>query len=240
MIEHETIKLFGTEWWVANIPTTFVICAVIWFAKDIDHQQATLFAKIIGVLLLASFAFTNIYVIHIGKWYVRSSLPLEICRIATILSGMVLIWQNQLAYEFLYYWGIPGGFYSLLTPEFAFGTQGWLFPAYFISHGGILLSVLFLTLVLGLRPRRGSWWKVALYTQAVLALVAFVNWLLDANYMYLCKRPIVQNPLVIGDWPCYILGLEIIGFVHFVVTYIPFGLKYRRQKGNRMRMTQRT
>ena len=44
--------------------------------------------------------------------------------------------------------------------------------------------------------------------------------------MYLLERPSVNSPMIIGNWPWYILGFEILGIVHIVGFY--FG--YRSMK----------
>ena len=42
--------------------------------------------------------------------------------------------------------------------------------------------------------------------------------------------PAVENPFVIGKWPFYILGLEVVGFLHIILMY-SFVNNYRRLKG---------
>jgi len=184
----------------------------------------------IGIILLVRFFMMEWYTRHIGLWTIQSNLPLQMCGISAILSGIVPLWRNQTAYEFLYYWGIPGAFHSMITPEFTIGTKGLLFWEYYFSHGGIILSALFLTFYLGMRPGKGSWWKIFLWTQPVLLITGVINYILDANYMYLCIPPEVNNPFVIGAFPFHLISLEFAGILHFGVMYIPFGIKYRKGK----------
>ena len=175
--------------------------------------------------------FIHAYLIYLGKWNIQSSLPLQMCSISAILAGVVIFWRNQWLYEFLFFWGIPGAFHSLLTPEFTNGTEGFLFVEYFISHGGIILNALFITLYLDMKPRKGSWWRIAIWSQIPVGIIAIINWFIDANYMYLCEKPIVNNPFIVGEWPWYILILEAVGLLHFLIVYLPFGLKYKKIKG---------
>mgnify|MGYP000625046896 CR=1 FL=1 len=55
-------------------------------------------------------------------------------------------------------------------------------------------------------------------------IIGTINWLLDSNYLYLCDKPIVNNPLIVGDWPWYIVFLEIIALIHFWLLYQPIKL----------------
>ena len=46
-----------------------------------------------------------------------------------------------------------------------------------------------------------------------------------SNYMYLAESPKIDNPLVFGDWPYYILNWEVIVLVLFYITYLIFTRK---------------
>jgi uncharacterized membrane protein YwaF len=54
-----------------------------------------------------------------------------------------------------------------------------------------------------------------------------MNYITGGNYMYLSEKPIVENPFVIGDWPWYIIGLELAGLLHFYLVYLLFGITKR-------------
>ena len=117
-----------------------------------------------------------------------------------------------------------------MTPEFTLGMDGFLFYEYYISHGGILLSALYLTLVLSFKPREGSWWKVFLRSQVLILIIGASNWVLSANYMYFSQKPIVENPFLIGNWPWYIFFIDLFAMVHFLLIYIPFKIKFYNNK----------
>ncbi len=229
MIPHETIPLFGRIWWQANLVTGVIILLIILLGKRSTPSQVNTLKKVIGIIMISRAVLIHPYLMYLNRWAVESSLPLQMCGVSAILAGVVMFTDNQWVYEFLWYWGIPGAFHSLLTPEFTSGKEGFLFMEYYLSHGGIIGAALFATIVLRRRPRKDSWWKVFLWSQLILPVIGGVNWLLDANYMYLCVKPIVNNPFIIGEWPWYILGLEVAGLLHFLVVYLPFGIQYRRQ-----------
>ena len=229
MITHETIEVFSPVWWASNIISIFFISSILIYGKKVSSKSEKL-AKIIGLILIFRTVFIHFYWIHLDIWSIQSSLPLQLCGLSGILSGIVLLWRNQLAYECLYYWGIAGAFHSFFTPEFTTGSQGFLFYDYFISHGGIILSAIYLTWVIGMKPRKGSWWKIFLWSQFLLPIIGFINYQLDSNYMYLCTKPIVDNPFLIGDWPYYLFGVEIAALFHFIIIYLPFMYLYHNKK----------
>ncbi|MFN4808824.1 MAG: hypothetical protein ACK5F9_03220, partial [Bacteroidota bacterium] len=55
--------------------------------------------------------------------------------------------------------------------------------------------------------------------------IGIFNWTTDSNYMYLSAPPIVDNPLIIGDWPWYILVFEALALAHFAFLYSVFNVR---------------
>tara|TARA_B110000444_G_C18677639_1_gene518196 strand:- start:729 stop:896 length:168 start_codon:yes stop_codon:yes gene_type:complete len=45
------------------------------------------------------------------------------------------------------------------------------------------------------------------------------NFLINSNYMFLKVKAFVDNPLLIGEWPTYIIFLELIIVVHVHIIY---------------------
>jgi uncharacterized membrane protein YwaF len=117
------------------------------------------------------------------------------------------------------FWGLPGAFHSIITPELTHGFSPFLYAEYYIAHAGIFAMAVFASAVYGMKLRKHSWFRVWLFTQPVLALVGLTNYLTGGNYMYLSEKPIADNPFVIGEWPWYILGLELAGLLHFGAVY---------------------
>jgi len=80
-----------------------------------------------------------------------------------------------------------------------------------------------------MKPRKNSWWKIFLWTQLLIPIIGTINWFLNANYMYMCTKPIAENPLLFGEWPWYFIGMEIAALLHFFMIYVPFISKYKNK-----------
>ena len=237
---HDTLAPF-TSLWVAAIATSAaVIAAFVLAGRHLDGQGKNRLALLLGVFLLAREIWIHPYLASRGLWTKDSSLPLHLCDITAIFSWVALLWRQQVVYECLFYWGIPGAIISLATPEFTLaqgvindngtlGNETLVFLNYYVSHGGILVSALYLTFALGLRPGRGSWWKISLLGLPLLLAVGLVNKILDTNYIFLCRPPQVASGLIIGDWPWYVFGMIIMVTLCSLLLYIPFGLQYRKE-----------
>ena len=221
---HEVITMFSPLWWKGLLTIIFFITLVIYLGKKFSPLKEKIRIGC-GVFLVAIAVLLHVYLIYHGRWNVQTSLPLQLCSLSGVLSGIVLLWRNQTAYELLLYWGIPGAFYSLLTPEMTQGSGGLFIYEYYISHGGIIFSALYLSIVVNMRPRKLSWLKIFFWSQFLLPVVGLADYYFEANYMYLRAKPEVENPFVIGVWPWYIAGLEVAMLVHFYLVYLPFYLR---------------
>ena len=122
-------------------------------------------------------------------------------------------------YEWALLVAIPSGLHSVLTPELSMGISDWYLFEYYFVHGSLMLVPLYLTIVLGMRPRIGSWWKTFLRVQIGAVIVFPFNFIFDTNYMFLAAKPLVDNPFLIGDWPFYIFFLELFVLLHILLIY---------------------
>ncbi|MBL05994.1 MAG: TIGR02206 family membrane protein [Planctomycetes bacterium] len=234
---HDTLAPLTPLWLKALAALLLVIVAIVLAGVRSGSRGRDRLALILGVFLLGSELLFHPYLASRGLWKIGTCLPLHLCDLTAIFSWVALLWRNQKVYECLFYWGIPGAIISLATPEFtlapgvinADGTLGGetlVFLHYYISHGGILAAALYLTFALGMRPGRGSWWKISLLGQPMLLAIGMINWILDTNYVFLCEPPLVASALIIGGWPWYVLGMIILMVVASLILYLPFGLKY--------------
>jgi len=122
-------------------------------------------------------------------------------------------------YEWTLLLAMPSALNALITPELIWGSNNWNIFEYYFTHGILILVPLYLMFVMNYKLRISSWWKTFLRAQIVIAIVFSLNLMLDTNYMFLSSKPLVNNPLIIGDWPFYILFVQLIGFLHIVVIY---------------------
>tara|TARA_B110000116_G_scaffold229774_1_gene211807 strand:+ start:195 stop:911 length:717 start_codon:yes stop_codon:yes gene_type:complete len=227
-MEHYIIPIFSSEWWINNTITFTIIFILLFFGKTLNKKN-NLFNYIIGFLLIMRTPWNQFYQYQLGQWNMEWSLPLQMCSLTAIFSGTILVLHNleidskykNLLFEFLLYWSV-GAFYSFITPEFTTGTHGYLYYDYYISHGGILFSILYCIFVLGYKPRAFSWLKVFLYSQIILVIIHLINYLIggQSNYFYTMIPPKVDNPLVIGAYPTHIILMNIFAGIHFYVIYL--------------------
>ena len=154
------------------------------------------------------------------------NLACSFCGIAGILAGIMMLRQNQTGFEFLALIGTPVAMHAIITPQLNHGPMQFLIYKYYISHVGIILVPLFFAIVLGYRVSNRSWFKVILLCQFLFLFIGIANYMIGSNYMYLAERPLVNNPMLLGEWPWYIIGFQFLGIIHIFLFF--FG--YRKFK----------
>ena len=216
------IPPFSFLWFSGIIISLFIGFFVIQLAIRIPPDKRKILRLSIGFLMLIEETFNQIYMYRLGLWTTSTSLPIHLCGITGILAGLMMIRNKQIGFEFILMPGFAGALHALLTPQLNHGGDFYQIINYYVGHSGIIVVAFYLTIVEGYRLRKFSWIKSFLIIQILMVFVGFSNWILDANYMYLCKPPLVDSPLIIGDWPWYLLFFEFLGLAHILVLYLSF------------------
>ncbi|WP_077212936.1 TIGR02206 family membrane protein [Bacillus dakarensis] len=192
-----------------------------------ETKANTIFRIGLASILILSEIALHIWWWGYDFWDIRHSLPLHLSSISLLLSAGLLITKDFRIFEFTYFAGLGSAIQAMITPDIsAYSFPHFRYVHFFISHGGIVLANLFFVLVEQYRPRFKSLLKAFLYLNLYAFIVFLVNLILSGNYMYISKKPV--NPSImdyLGPWPFYIIPLEIIAFITFMILYLPFGLK---------------
>ncbi len=213
------IEPLSLTWWIGMSLSILVSFSIIQIAIRIPPDKRKILMMIVGFTLISIELMQQFYLNHLGLWSLKTSLPIHLCGISGILAGIMMFRSSHYGFEFLALIGSPGALHALFTPQLNHGTIPFLIFKYYVSHAGIILVPLFLAIVLGYRIKRSSWYRVLLLCQVLLIIIGLTNYFIGSNYMYLAEKPLVNNPMVVGEWPWYILGFEILGLVHILIFY---------------------
>jgi hypothetical integral membrane protein (TIGR02206 family) len=219
MNRHVAMEPFTALWWTCILSVCAIITLLLLLPKYFSWARSKTYPKLLAGILLTNLIIENVYAYSTNNWSIQSNLPLHMCGLSGLMSILLLFNFNSKLAHLVYYWGLTGGFYSLLTPEFDQGDQGFFFYSYFIGHGGLILTCSYLIVHHKFKPEANSWLQIFLITQIAAITVGLFNWATGSNYMYLLTPPSVDNPLIIGSWPWYILVFEVLAIVHFYLFY---------------------
>ena len=230
-----------------------VLCAVARRSiRDGTGRAAGVLCRLLAALLVANEALEQVIALVRGRWSWTELLPLHLCDIGIAVTALALIFagralsagqaaslslscgenedraprfRGRRLFELAYYWGLAGTIQALLTPaiEERFPDPACL--RFFVMHGGVVISVLVMVFGLGLRPRRGSVLRVWGVTALLALPVGLVNWLLGANYMYLCGPPPRASLYDhLGPWPWSLAVMGAVALLLFWICYLPVRL----------------
>lgn len=225
---HIVVEPLSQLWWGGLLFSVIgITLLLLLFKKPLQAYQLP-FMKTFSVMLVFSWIYGHYNALFITEsWSLQYNLPLHLCRISIII-GMITLWKpKQWMYEWLLFLSIPSGIHSILTPEFTQGISTYLIFDYYFVHGALIFIPLFLTFNRGMLPRKDAWRRSFLNVQVPLVIIFPLNFYLGSNYMYLAEKPMVDNPFLMGDWPWYIIGLELVLMLHIAIIYLPFALKKR-------------
>lgn len=213
-----------TSYSMEHLITIFIfflgICLLYVFRTKLN-QKVTRIALLFTMLFFE--VGYHLWLIHTSTWDASHALPLQLCSISLILCILLLITQNKVIFEIVYFIGIAGAIQAILTPELFYNFPHLRFFHFFVNHSLIIWTVLFFVWSKGYSITFTSVFKSLAFLHAVAFIAFLVNIVTGGNYMFLAGKPKMGSALdYLGDYPWYILSLEAIAVILFFIMYLPF------------------
>ena len=215
------LRLFdGLHLWALFISIGFIILIPL-IGRKLPKNK-----KYIGVWVLASFTIIQ----EIFDYYNRTSfrelnlardLPLNICSYSLIIALASLITRNKFCFEFSYFIGVTAGLQSLLTPGISYIYNQTEYILFFMHHSLMVILPLWNVFVDAMTTSKYAIFRTMLFLNIMVIPVGVINWLTQSNYMYVCEKPVNDSPFIVGDWPWYMLGLQVAGIIMMLIAAIP-------------------
>lgn len=184
----------------------------------------------VAVAMIVQEIFLNIYRVQTNIWSFAESLPVHLCSFSIILGSYMLVTKSKYLFDVLYFWS-AGAMVALFTPDLTntdFPT--FRFYQFFFSHGLIIFSVLYMFVVHGYRPAKGSLKRVLIFTHFLVPFIAVINYVTGGNYFFIAYTPPTASPIdLLGPWPQYLIWLDLILISVFSVMYLPFAIDAKRK-----------
>ena len=214
---------FGFQHWMALAILGVLAFLIVWTTRQFPTGVRRRVGYGLGVVLLAYMIVSYIRGGCLGILSCKESLPLHLCNWTMAVCIFTLFRPTPLGFELAYFWGMSGTLQALITPDLPAGFPSWSFIQFFWSHGGTLLSIVFMIAGLGLRPRPGSVGRMFIAVNVYALTAGICDALFGWNYGYLCHPPLRVSLMdYLGPWPWYILGLELIALVSFILLDAPW------------------
>jgi hypothetical integral membrane protein (TIGR02206 family) len=222
--------LFGTWHLVALLVILLINVGMLGFRRT-SGKTRSIVRWSMAIVLWLDEASWHIWNLYWGHWSV-AQLPLHICSLLIWLAGFMLILKNYRIYEFAYFIGIGGAMQALLTPDGGiYGFPHFRIFQTMISHGLLLTSAIYMTTVEGFRPTWKSFWRVVVGLNIYAVVIYPINLLLGTDFLYINSKPATASLLdALPRWPYYLIYMELIGLVIFLLLYLPFIIRDGRAR----------
>lgn len=185
----------------------------------------------LGIFIWGQEIALNLYRMIYREWDFANSLPFHLCGFAILLLPVMLYKKNYSLFEILYFWGLAGATQALLTPNIDVGFPHFRYLQFFVSHGLIVFTIIYATVVWNYLPALRSLAKASVLTLFLLIPIGLINKLTHGNYFFIAHKPETSSVLdFFGPWPLYILPMIGMGVVMFFVVYSPIGILKKRKK----------
>jgi hypothetical integral membrane protein (TIGR02206 family) len=150
-------------------------------------------------------------------------LPFHLCDIAALTAGFGILTRKPLLCELTYCWGLAGTMQGLIFPNLGWDFPHPMFWGFFIQHGVVVIVALYLPLAMAWKPRAGVVVRILLWNQIYFLSAMAINGALGTNFGFLAEKPEVSSPLdYLGDWPIYLIWLQVIAAVVMTLLLLPF------------------
>lgn len=224
-------QLFGTAHFAALGALLLLNLFLIRFKDSSDGTKAFL-RWMLALILLVNEVAWHYWNYVVGLWTIQTMLPLQLCSVLVWLGALMLMTRSYRIYEFMYFMGIAGAIQALATPDLGpYGFPHFRFFQTFISHGLIVTSAIYMTVVEGFRPTWKSIPRVVIWTNIYALLIFFLNLSIGSNYLMVNYKPETPSLLdLLPEWPVYILYMELLGLVSILLLYLPFMVRDLRTR----------
>lgn len=220
-----------TEEWVRNNLIALIsMLSVLALGRFLNKKQNTYVLYAMGLILVFSSIYSPLRSYLIGDWNTATDLPLHLCGISGLICAILpFLKRKQVLFDFVFYTGIIGGIMSMLTPQMnSYDGSQFAYLEYYVRHSIILVMPIYLLQNYGMELTKKSMIRTFITLNVLLAFIMPFNFYVGGNYMYLAEPPQVKNPLVIGEWPYYVLWFEVFMIVLLLVLFYSSKIRLRQ------------
>ena len=138
---------------------------LIKWAKKQNQKRQYQVGIILSFVLCITLVTWTLSRIYIHGFDAKEHLPLHLCNIISLLLPVFAYTRKKWMYEVLLFWILAGTSQAIITPDLAHGFPHYDYIKYFVVHCGLVVFILYVTLVYGFRPTVKSIFKSFLALQ---------------------------------------------------------------------------
>ncbi len=222
-VYNQDFTLFGTQH--VSVMVLMVVLAIalpVVAKKFLSPEQQIRLSRGMGVFISFWAVAYVLILLFLGDFNYKTDLPLDICNMTALVLPFVMWNPSYRIYEILYFWILAGTLQAIITPHLFNGFPHFIFIKYWVVHAGLVVYIIYATVVFDFKPNLRSIWRAFIFLQVYVLAILGINLLLGSNYVYVLRKPPTASALdYLGPWPWYILVGELVGLLLFFLVYLP-------------------
>jgi hypothetical integral membrane protein (TIGR02206 family) len=167
---HDQFLIFSSLHIMVLVTICAIILSMIIFRKNL-RPKADFYRYLIVIISLVLECLSLVWVVNVGKWDIKTSLPLELCEITLILCIIMLIRKSYRLFEVVYFWGFIGSSLALIFPSLHVSYHHFPFWAFILTHSLNIISLVFMMSIEKYKPTRKSIWVSFIITNIYMLFI---------------------------------------------------------------------
>ncbi len=220
----DPFELFGVPHIAVLVVVGLAGLALVLRGRDLSPDRRRSLSHLLAWLLILNEILWHVWAAVENLYTLDEMLPLHLCSVMVWVSAYALVAGDRRFYPAMYFLGVGGAIQALITPDAGiYGFPHVRFMQTMISHGLVFLAGVFVASAEGYRPTVRAVVSVFAGLNVYALVVGFINAAVGSNYLYVNGKP--ETPSIIDmmpAWPWYLLYLEVIALVLFLLLYLPF------------------
>lgn len=152
-------------------------------------------------------------------------LPLHLCNIALFFVIIMMFTHSKKLFQLCFFWSM-GAIFAIITPDVKIGLPNFVTFSFFITHFYIIFGVIYEYIFFRRRPKILGYISSFVILNIIAVIIYFINDYLGTNYLFVNRMPNFSSPLrYFGQWPYYIIVVELIYIILGYLLYLPFKAK---------------
>lgn len=220
----QRVAMGSAEHWIPLlVGLVFGSLLIIYAKRKLTAKNQKTLIHIFAIAISLTVLTFHLHKLIVGTYDIRTDLPLYLCSLIALLIPIFTYYRKYWMYEVLVFWIIAGTLQGIITPDIATGFPTFDYFRYWVVHLGLLIIIAYATVVFGLNPKIKSIFKSFFALQLYVVMMMVINYFLKANYFYLNHKPKSASILdYFGEWPLYIIVVQLIVIPYFFIIYLPF------------------